>query len=118
MSRELAYFPPRTTRWQWSPKALQHSPWVCNLAPQMGAGHWKLSVYLTVDLIDGRYVWRVQTRDWDGELSEQTGSEDTAKKATAAAERIGEDSYRELTPEWVTTALQNGWRPPWKAVKR
>lgn len=118
MSRELAYFPPKSTKWWWSPKALQHSPWFCGLAPQMGDGHWPLKVDMTVDLVDGVYVWRVQTTGWDGEMSEQSGSEDTAKKAVEAAERMGEESYRELTPEWVITALQNGWRPPSYRGKR
>lgn len=118
MSRELAYFPPKNAKWRWSPKALQHSPWVCPLASQMGARHWRPRVDLTVDLINGRYLWQVMVAGWDGTLSEQSGYEDTAEKAVEVAEYVGKRCYDDLFPEWVVIALKNDWRPPGKAVKQ
>src|SRR6056300_1818728 len=113
MNRELVYFPPKTTKWQWNPKALQHYPWSCPLSDQMidpalrGCG--KAEVRLTVDRLEEGYVWSVRTRNWSGKSSEQAGLCQTAEGAVAIAEEAGERLLHELyTPE-VIRFLGMGW---------
>jgi len=116
MSRELPYSPPKTAKWKWNPKALQHYSWSCSLSDQMIApalrGRGKAEVRLTVDLLEEGYVWSVSIRDWLGKSSEQVGMCQTAEGAVAIAEEAGERRVRELyTPE-TTKFLGMGWRPP------
>ena len=116
MSRELDYFPPNTSKWWWTHKSLDHAPWVCNLVEQMMPKSigpaWPAAVRLSVDLIEGEYVWRVDVTDWRHSKHVEVGTALTAKEAVAAAESVGEAAFRALAPDWVLLALEAGWRPP------
>lgn len=116
MSTELEYFPPKTSKWQWANKSLKNSPWVCNLGAQMKPkgvdSVWPADVRLTVDLLDGQYVWQVKVTDWQHAQHVEVGTALTAKAAIAAAEAMGESAFRAMTPNWVLMALEAGWRPP------
>lgn len=116
MSRELPYSPPKTTKWKWNPKALQHYPWSCSLSDQMIdpalRGRGKAEVRLTVDLLEARYVWSVRMRDWSGNSSEQAGICQTAEEAVAIAEEAGERLFHEIHTPDVIRLLGMGWRPP------
>jgi hypothetical protein len=114
MSRELDYFPPKGTKFQWGSKELQYSPWYCNLGKQREPGIWPspLSVLLCVDLIQGQYKWHVKTWDFSHRSSNISGVATTALEACLAAECAGERFLDEQLPDWVRVALANNWRPP------
>lgn len=116
MSTALDYFPPNTSKWYWTHKSLNYSPWSCDLSEQMKPktiNHlWPAAVSLKVDLLDGTYVWRIDVTDWRYARHTETGTAPTAKDAVAAAESTGEMAFRALIPDWVLMALEAGWRPP------
>lgn len=116
MSYELDYSPPHNLcKWKWGAKSLKYSPWVCNLSDQMtpeGSDFFPASVKLSVDLVEGQYVWRVKTVDWVYRSHEEVGTAPTAGEAISCAETLGETAFLFLSPPWVRTALEKGWRPP------
>lgn len=116
MSKDLGYFPPcGGGKYRWFNKSLNYSPWRCDLGGQMNKRKlsiWPASVWLTVDLIDGQYVWRADVTGWSHEASLVSGTAPSAEAAITAAEKAGEEAFRALMPAWVVTALENGWRPP------
>lgn len=116
MSTALEYFPPNTGRWFWRAKALNYSPWSCDLSEQMKpktiSHFWPADVRLKVDLLDGTYVWRVDVTDWRYTRHTETGTTATAKDAVSVSESVGEAAFRALVPDWVLMALEAGWRPP------
>jgi len=116
MSFELAYHPPKGSKWIWFAKALNYSPWGCNLLAQkekdLRHGLWPLACTLWVDLIDGQYCWTISTTDFNHSNQYQTGQAKTALQAIRAAERVGERWIKQQIPRWVRTALQHGWRSP------
>lgn len=113
MSYELEYSPGHH-KWHWHSKALKYSPWVCRLSDQWGFGQtlWPMSVVLYVDLIDGVYSWRVKATNWRNQLKETTGTASGPSNAIQRAQAVGEAAMAELMPDWVQTALAEGWRPP------
>jgi hypothetical protein len=114
MSFELDYFPPNGTKWKWSSKALNYSPWLCNLARQKepGLNLWPLDVMLIVDLVKDRWVWQVEVIDFQHQRAIIKGAENDPLKACFAAEIAGEGVLADLLPDWVRAALANKWRPP------
>jgi len=132
MSKDLPYFPPKGTRFQWGSKALNHSPWVCNILSNLEDTSkysvFPVSIHAYVDLnpdfashgvVVGsrtRYVWRVRIYDWRGTVIEHLGGADTDIDACKAAETCGIDHYRLLFPDWVKKSLSEGWRPPGRAA--
>lgn len=114
MSFELDHFPPKGSRWAWGSKTLTTSGWGCDLARQMaGASRiWPMAIYLHVDLVGGRYHWLVEVTDWKHKRETFSGESKTALKALSAAEEVGERAFHDLMPDWIRTALANGWRPP------
>lgn len=118
MSYELEYFPPNGTRWKWTNKILQYSPWSCSLSWQWAGDRWPswhpMSVRLIVDLIDGEYTWTVNTTDWAYKRNTHKGKAATGLQACLDAEIVGERVLMEMTPEWVQNAIDAGWRPPYK----
>jgi hypothetical protein len=114
MSYDLEYSPPGGQKWLWHNKALTYSPWVCRLSDQWGFGQtlWPMSVVLYVDLIDGVYSWRVNATNWRNQLKATTGTGSDATDAIQQAQAVGEEALTALMPEWVKTALAEGWRPP------
>lgn len=111
MSFELDYFPPKGTVYRWTPKALNYSPWFCDLGGIKGLV-WPASVFLRVDLVDGDYKWMVEVCNWRSERTLAYGFERSPLEACLEAERRGVEAVVDLTPAWVRTALENGWRPP------
>jgi hypothetical protein len=114
MSHELDYFPPNKTKWKWGAKVLRNKEWWCDLSHQREAGldMFPASVDLTVDLIDGKYWWRVSVRNFSYKDSELNGTSKDPLKACLRAEKVGEAMLDKLLPDWARTALKNKWRPP------
>lgn len=116
MSQALAYHPPTGTKWKWGTKPLNYSPWICNLLAQKECtDQYKLhplSCTLYVDLIDGKYLWQVNTLGFDHVRRDDRGFVETALEACTIAEAKGEDFLRLAIPDWARTAIANGWRPP------
>lgn len=122
MSREQNFFPPAGSKWKWEPKALNYSPWFCCLSDQVFRKEnpdsrflpGRMSINLTVDLIEGEYKWVVSVFRWkpQSEPERISGKCKTALEAVLEAERVGEAIYQELMPDWVRTALTHGWRAP------
>jgi hypothetical protein len=116
VSRHLGYFPPNGTRWQWTNKSLQTSPWTCALSRQWAGDNWvkwsPMSVDLSVDLIKDEYVWGVRICDWSHRHRGISGKAPVALEACLAAEDAGQRALSEMTPEWVRRAVAEGWRPP------
>lgn len=71
-----------------------------------------MSVRLSVDKKPEHFVWRVDVCRWDGTRHTLEGTSITDIEACLAAEAAGETAYVELMPDWIVTALKNGWRPP------
>ncbi len=113
MSYELDYFPPQGTKWAWGSKALNYSPWVCNLADQRepGVWLWPLSVVLFVDKKGEYYTWWVQVRPFKGKDYNLKGKTKSALRSCKTAEEKGEKELDKHLPNWARTALKNGWRP-------
>jgi len=111
VSYELEYFPPVGSKFKWTPKALNYSPWACDLSHQIDSNLWPLLVSATVDLLEGRYKWRVDIIDWHHRRSHREGECDSALAAILVAESTAESEFQRLMPDWVKTALANGWRP-------
>lgn len=118
MSLQLAYFPERGSRFAWTAKSLTYDPWTCDVSGQLSGGQdtWPMRVLAYVDLIEGRYVWRVKVEDWTHGRRYVEGTGRNALAAMKAAERAAERAYRELSPAWVKKALTEGWRPPTRAT--
>lgn len=114
MSYELAYFPPKGTRWTWSSKSLNYSPWVCQLSSQKEPKLFlhPLNIVLIVDKVDDNYTWYVEICDFMFKRVVFKGTQKTPLKACRAAERIGERALKKLLPSWARTALQHKWRTP------
>jgi len=120
MSQELAYFPPKGSKWFWHPKALNYSPWGCDISAQIYRAEnpserflpTGMSIYANVDLLDDGYKWTVIIRGWDGTRSDVAGTCRTGVEAIFEAERVGEQAYKELMPDWVRMPLKHGWRHP------
>lgn len=117
MSVELAYFPPRGTKYKWHPKSLNYSPWTCRLSDERESKirfKTDMSVACTVDKIDGKYKWNIEVRHWDPNVKVRriTGMTDDPLKACLEAERVGDVELGKMLPDWVRTALENNWRPP------
>lgn len=115
--KELNYFPPKGTKYIWSCKALNYSWWRCDLSKQKAKSkdicfYFPMYIYLNVDLIDGNYIWKVEVRNWEYEVSYKSGVTGSALEACLAAERYGECEFKKLTPNWIVNALKNKWRPP------
>jgi hypothetical protein len=71
-----------------------------------------MSVFANVDLINDVYKWTVIIREWNGCQSIMSGTCKTSIEAIFEAERLGEQTYKELMPDWVRMALKHGWRHP------
>ena len=115
MSRTQDYFPPKGTTWQWGHKALNHSPWHCNLTRQKEPDlhPFPLAAHLSVSLQDdGLYLWIVDMSDFRYQRTTKQGICKTALEACLEAEHTGEAYLTAMLPDWVRTALTNGWRPP------
>lgn len=116
MSREQEYFPPSGSKYKWGSKALNYSPWICDLGAQMDPDiHYliyPLDVRLYVDLVDGKFKWVAICVDWHGARSEKTGLAESGSSAIKEAEAFGEEFYNSQMLPWIRTALQAGWRPP------
>jgi hypothetical protein len=108
MSYELDYFPPKPFNSNgWSSKTLNYSPWRKSL--YLGS---PAQISLEVDLFDGVYKWVVNVTDWNYKHTRYVGRAKTAKEACQKAEDMGETQLYVLTPDWIKTALQHKWRPP------
>jgi len=113
MSLELEYSPPSGSRWKWHSKALTYNPWVCRLSDQRLANPpWPMCVVLYVDLIEGEYRLTVAVTDWRNRLVHFHGACSSALEAILEAERLGDQAFNSLMPDWVVKALAEGWRPP------
>jgi len=110
MSTDTPYFPPRGSL-PWSPKALNYSPWVCNIGKELGLS-WPASVIARVDLVSHVYRYRVDVHDWAHNESLLTGAAASAEQAIERAEYLGKRAVKRLMPAWVKKALSEGWRPP------
>lgn len=114
MSYELDYFPPKPfDKTGWGSKSLNYSPWYKRLYDE-----WPASVTLTVDLIDGVYKWSVDVCGWEFHRIRFVGKASSAVEACRKAEEIGELQKSCLTPDWILTALENKWRPPYTEPNR
>lgn len=113
-NHDLEYHPPKGTKWVWHPKALNYSPWNCDLSRQKepGLDLWPLSILLHVCKSKGEWLWFARTVDFKHKRTTLTGSSDDPLKACLAAEEAGEHILAEFLPDWVRTALANKWRPP------
>lgn len=114
MSEELDYFPPNTTKWKWGSKALNYSPWICNLLPQVFPNLYTngASVKLIVDILDGVWKWRLESYYLDGTFVNMKGDANSGEEACNIAETKGEQIIKQMFPKWAITALKNKWRPP------
>lgn len=115
MSRELGYFPPNTGKYKWGSKDLNYSPWVCNFTSQVKDLNnifiFPFRIICYVDLINDNYFWSVKITDWNYEGTEIRGISASATEAIKTAEKVAEEYYSKLVPDWVLTALKNNWRP-------
>jgi hypothetical protein len=114
MSYELAHNSPSGTKWNWGSKALNYSPWVCNLASQKEPNFslWPLDIVLYVDVYDGVCHWAVHIIDFQHKRYLKSGVAADPLKACLEAESVGEKQLAELLPDWAKEALARGWRPP------
>ncbi len=121
MSRGQDYFPPKGTKFKWENKALDYSPWYCNLSGQKEPKLWLFPLYvnLTVDYHEktGMFNWTIDVCDFVYNHTILSGCNGTALKACLIAEKIGEVELKKHLPRWVKTALANKWRPPCPTIR-
>lgn len=107
MSRELDYFPPQGTKYEWCHKQLQHLPWGARIWE-----HWPASIVAHVSKKDGVFIWWVDVYTFN---YEQKFFEGTAKEALAAclaAEKCADKEKEKIWLPWMDEAVAAGWRPP------
>lgn len=113
MSRELGYFPPgKYTNNGWHAKSLNYSPWY-----KLVLDEWPARVSLTVDLLQGKYLWGVEVTNWEHDWFRYVGVQKTAEEACEKAEQVGALIKDNMLPEHVVQALKNGWRPPMRVFR-
>ena len=118
MSYEQNYFPPCGTKLAWGHKSLRYSPWYCGILCELvrlgeiPENRWPASVRANVDLIDGKFKWTVEIHDWRNGKKTIVGKSKDALKACLKAEEVGIKEAKDLFPDYVVKALENGWRPP------
>ena len=127
MSYELEYFPPRGTKYSWSPKALNYCPWVLSFSREKEKEYSKkfknrffsfypMEITCYVDLIDGDYTWSVDVSPFNGLGYFKKVKTKTALEALKKAEEYAEQQFKKLVPNWIITALKNGWRAPCRSI--
>lgn len=114
MSRELDYFPPRGTKYKWSEKSIQNSPWFLNLTNQYfnDLNIYPLKAIIRVYLRDDTYSANIEFEDFNYKRSEHTISAKNPLVVCLEAEDYCEKWIRHNVKDWMITALRNGWRPP------
>lgn len=110
---ELDYFPPRGTKYEWSPPVLKLRPWTARIELPGDRRYAILHVSRSADTL---YHGFVRFYDLQGVKHEkETGRYLDPKEALLATEALAEamvaEENRKL-PSWANEALAAGWRPP------
>lgn len=114
--RELDYFPPKGSKYEWHPPILRNGAWSCYIqTASKGRNEWgiKLNVWLNGA---NEYCGFAEIKTLHGPyVSAQILRVKHPLEALLATEALGElllKAERDHTPPWALEALALGWRPP------
>lgn len=117
MSYDQEYSPPTGTKYQWHPKRLNYSPWVCDISNQaMPDAPWPFRIAAFVEKSGKSYTMTLEVCDWAGTRTTMRGRGRNAIDACLWAESLANEELERLTPKWIKEAIKNGWRTPWSST--
>lgn len=108
-------------KYNWRKGVMTHSGWNCDFSAQKSGELWSkmhpFDIHCSVFVTDGGWRWRVAVTGWEGGRTDINGAAESPEQAVEAAERVAEQHWQALMPEWGRDALRHGWRPPATSVQ-
>lgn len=108
-------------KYNWGKGVMTHSGWNCDFSAQKSGELWNkmhpFDIHCSVFVTDGGWRWRVAVTGWEGGRTDINGAAESPEQAVEAAERVAEQHWQALLPEWGRDALRHGWRPPATSVQ-
>lgn len=108
-------------KYNWCKGLMTHSGWNCDFSAQKAGELWSkmhpFDIRCSVFITGEGWRWRVEITGWEGGRTEINGAAESPEQAVGAAERVAEQHWQALMPEWGRDALRHGWRPPATSVK-
>ena len=100
---------------------MSYSGWSCDFSAQR-AGELRNSIHpfdihCSAFIVDRVWKWRVKLIGWEGGRTVIIDTAETFQQAIEEAERVAEQHWQELMPEWGRDAVKHGWRPPATSVQ-
>lgn len=108
-------------KYNWEKGPMSYSGWNCHFSAQKAGELWNkmhpFDIRCSAFITDNGWKWRVELTGWEGGRTDINGAAESPEQAVEAAERVAEQHWQALMPEWGGDALRHGWRPPATSVQ-